>query len=98
MENLAHALLFCQTNDGVGKNLLELLKGLIPGIEAEAALRLELHVDQDLELPLVWYIATVLHSVWNLRQSGTKVQQYLVRAQLEAKINLLRETKHCSQP
>ena len=68
MDNLAHALLFCPTNDDVGKNLLELHKGLIPGIEAEAALRLELHVDQDLELPLVWYIATVLHSVWKAQR------------------------------
>ena len=47
-----------------------------------------------MELPIVWIIATVLSTLWNLRQSGTKIRRYLVRAQMEARINLLRDTRH----
>ena len=34
-----------------------------------------------------------LLSIWNQRQSSQKVQHYLVRAELEAKVNLLRQTR-----
>ena len=64
-----------------------------PGLQAEAALRLEWKVDEDVELPVVWLTACTLRTIWNLRQSNTKVRKYLVRSQLEAEINLLRETR-----
>ena len=57
-------------------------------------LRLELPVEEDMELPVVWLLATVLRTLWNLKQSSTKVRQYLIRSQLEADINLLRETRY----
>ena len=95
-ENLSHAMVFCPANDRVGLKLLECLRVIQPGLQVEAVLRLELQlqVDEDLELPAVWLIATVLRTLWNLRQSSTKVKLYLVRAQLEAEINLLRETRY----
>ena len=86
-------MIFFDGNDGVGIRLLNKLRGLLPGLEVEAALRLDMKLEQDLELPVVWLLATVLHSVWTLRQAGGKVQLYFVRAQLEARINLLRETR-----
>ena len=93
-ENLGHALVTCQANNRVGLNLLECLREVQPGLQAEAAIRLEFHVEEDFELPVVWLTATVFRTLWNLRQSSTKVSQYLVRSQLEAEINLLRETRH----
>ena len=48
----------------------------------------------DMELPIVFLIATVLDAVWSLRMKGSNVQKYLVRSQLEAKVNLLRETRY----
>ena len=93
-EDLAHALLDCQANDGVGGQLLECLRVVQPGLQAEAALRLDLQVEDDEELPLVWIIATVLSTLWNLRQSGSKIRRYLIRAQMEASINILRDTRH----
>ena len=56
-------------------------------------LRLELELEEDLELPVTFILSTVLQTVWNLRQSGGRVRQYQVRSQLEAEINLLRETR-----
>ena len=93
-ETLSHALIYCQANDGVGLRLLDCIRGVQPDLGAEAALRLELQVDAEHELPVVWIIATIFRALWNLRQSSTKVKQYLIRCQLEAEINLLRETRH----
>ena len=94
VENLEHALIFCQANDDVGLKLLELVRQLTPTLQADSLLRLELRVDHDQELPVVLFISTVLSSVWNLRQSNSRVLRYLVRSQMEAKINLLRETRY----
>ena len=93
VESLEHALLSCQANQRVGTKLLELVKGFAPGLDVQALLRLELHVDEDLELPLVWLIATIFNAMWKFRESKNKVEPYRVRAELEAKINLLRNTR-----
>ena len=93
-ETLSHALIYCQANDSVGIRLLDCIQGVQPGLEAEAALRLELELEEDHELPVVWVFTTILRLLWNSRQSSTKVKQYLIRSQLEAEINLLRETRH----
>ena len=92
-EDLSHALLHCDGNDDVGHQLLNCLRNVEPGLQADALLRLELPVQEDMELPVVWVIATVLGSVWNLRQSSSRVTQHLIRSKLEADINLLRETR-----
>ena len=93
-DTLEHALIICQSNDGVGLALLDFMRSIIPGLQTESLLRLEINVSEELELPLVFFISVVLSSVWNLRVSGSRVQMYLVRSQLEAKINLLRETRY----
>ena len=50
LENLEHALIFCQANDDVGLKLLEKVRGFTPTLQAESLIRLELHVDHDHEL------------------------------------------------
>ena len=64
-----------------------------PHITAEAALSLDLVIQPDQELPLTWALTASLLSIWNQRQSSQKVQLYLVRAELEAKVNLLKQTR-----
>ena len=66
----------------------------MPRLEVESLLSLDLHLEHDLELPIVLFLTTVLNSIWKLRQPGNKVQKYLVRSELEAMINLLRETRY----
>ena len=92
-ENLVHALFFCEANDGVGLEMLNCLQDVQPGLGAEAALQLQLQVGEEDELPLVWVLGTILRLLWNMRQSSTKVRNYVIRSQLEADINLLRETR-----
>ena len=72
---------------------METLSQYQPTISTEAALRLEFSVEDDLELPLVWITAATLLSIWEQRKVGSKVQPYLTRAQLEAKVNILRDTR-----
>ena len=43
-------------------------------------------------LILVWLTAATLVSVWDQKKDSTRVQPHLTRSQLEAKVNLLRET------
>ena len=93
-EDLDHALIQCEANACMGTQLLSCLNTIEPGLNAEALLRLELPVDEELELPVVWLLSTVFCIIWNLRQSSTRIRQYLVRSQLEAEINLLRETRY----
>ena len=67
IDNIEHALILCQSNDGVGLLLLRVVRGLLPDVEAATLSRLELQVDPDQELPLVFFISTVLCSIWTLR-------------------------------
>ena len=93
-EDRGHALVECVGNNGVGQGLMRCLRSFDANIEVEQVLRLELNVEEELELPLVWIVASVFLIVWNLRTTKSRVQLYEVRAQLEAKVNLLRETRH----
>ena len=94
IEDLPHALVHCCGNNGVGIRLVELAQVLAPGVGVDRLLHLDVEVGEENEFFLVWWLAAGFMAIWNLRTSGKKVENYLVRAQLEAKINLLRETKH----
>ena len=65
----------------------------MPGLQAEDAICLDFNVDESLELPIVWALAVAWISLWDLRQKRIRPQLYLVRAQLEARIALLRECR-----
>ena len=45
------------------------------------------------ELATVLWLSAGFLAIWDLRTAGKRIEQYLVRAQLEAKINLLREPR-----
>ena len=68
--------------------LLDFVREIQTGLSAEALLRLDFQVEEDLELPAVWLTGSILNTIWNLRQFSTKVRQYLVRSQLEADLLL----------
>ena len=94
VESRAHALVLCEGNNGVGQRVMRCIENFAPQIDLDAALRLELTVEEDMELPLVWLVATVFLAIWKMRVDKSRVQLYEVRAQLEAKVNHLRETRY----
>ena len=92
-DDRAHALVHCLGNTGVGQRVVRCLQSYNPNIDVKAVLRLEISVDEGLELPLVWLVATTFSSLWKLRVEKTRATLFEIRSQLEAKINLLRETR-----
>ena len=93
-EDIPHALINCPANGGIGHHLLSCLREVQPSLQVDAVLRLEIQVEEELELPVVWLVATLLRLVWELRQSSSRIRPYQVKSQLEAVINLLRETSY----
>ena len=51
-DDLPHALVLCQGNDGVGARMMASFRSFSPNLDIGAALRLEFAVDEDVELPL----------------------------------------------
>ena len=92
-EDIPHCLVYCRGNDGVGMKLVECARTVAPGQSVEQFLQLNLGVEESMELATVWWLSAGWLAIWNLRAAGKKIDHYLVRAQLEAKINLLRETR-----
>ena len=94
VETLEHALVSCRANNNMGMALMHTLRLNQYHLTVDAALRLELTAEEDDELPLTWLLAATFQAIWEQRQSSMKVEPYLVRAQLEAKVNLLRTTRY----
>ena len=65
----------------------------MPDLSTEQALRLDVDLDEDMELPFVWFSAAAFQAIWDLRQKVKQIELYVIRAQIEAKISLLRETR-----
>ena len=92
-EDLEHALVSCPSNYGIGNAVLE---SLPPGnrVHGQHVLRLQLALEDHHELPVVWFLAVSWSSIWESRKLGRRPELYKVRADLEAKVSLLRETRH----
>ena len=43
-------------------------------------------------LPLVWFTAEVLRRVWRRRRDGRQCSLFLIRAELEAEVNIVRHS------
>ena len=67
-----HDLVHCLGNTGVGQKGVRCLQSYNPNIDVKAVIRLEIDVDEGLELPLVWQVATTFSALWKLRVNKTK--------------------------
>ena len=93
VESQVHALVNCEGNNGAGNAVMDCLRRLVPDLSAEAALRLDVQLDEGVELPFVWFSAAAFQAIWELRSAGKKVELYKIRSEIETKISLLRETR-----
>ena len=91
-ETLIHAMMECPENQQILALLLTELQTSMPGLTGTQVLTLDLHIEQDKELPTVWLIGSLLHSIWTQRNLG-RVTLAKTRADLEAGCRLLREGK-----
>ena len=93
-EDLHHALITCEYNNGVGQLLLSTVHSFIPTITGPALLRLELaELQEDHELPVTLFTSSILMAIWEKRFRKCRINLYEIRATLEARCLLLRKTR-----
>ena len=92
-EDLEHALVSCEANQGIGLAVLDSLP-LDRRVQGQHALKLQLPLEDHQELSVVWFLAAAWSSMWGSRKMSRRPELYRVRADLEAKVSLLRETRH----
>ena len=57
-------------------------------------LTLNFDVEKEMECPMVWLTSNLLMKMWESRKEKKRCNPVTVRADLEAKVNLLRETRY----
>ena len=94
--NLAHALFSCSHNSEVGSWLLRVLGHHLPNLVPQQVILLDLNLDEDLRLPIVWLIAKTLNIIFTCRMEKKACTLFNTRANLEASVMLLRKTRYSS--
>ena len=94
VETLQHALFECSNNIEASQSLVTSLQALDNQLTPAKILRLEIFLEDHLQLPTIWYLAAFLRSIWSCRVNGKRARLYTIRAEVESKVALLRETRH----
>ena len=94
IDNLQHALLKCPSNNATNSFLLESIRGVLPDVQTEQVVLLDLHLQPDQELPVIYLIACVLSQIWDCRKNKKQSNLTNIRANLEASIQILRKSRH----
>ena len=94
-EYLPH-LFDCSFSRDVCQALLHVVRSVCPRADCHNILLLSLDLDKSRQFATVWFISTILSYVWNSR-SMKKISTLIeTRAILEARINILRKSRHFS--
>ena len=89
-----HAFFDCPFNEDAGKQLVEICSPLATNISPHKILKLDWEMEAEMELPVVWLTAAFLLCIWNSRSNSKRPRLYTIRAELESKVSLLRETRY----
>ena len=92
-EDKIHALVTCSGNNGTGHAIMDGIRRLLPGVRDEEALRHDLEMEEHLELPVVFTLSVAWGALLESRVNKTRPQLYQIRAQLEAKVEILRKCR-----
>ena len=95
-EVLVHAFFTCSYSRVAGLALLGWVQGLAPDLSPEGAVQLQLgsDVNEEDELAAVYLLATGLKYIWETRIHRKKITIHQMRSEIEAKISILRKTRH----
>ena len=94
VEDQMHAFFHCKNNSNASKALLSSINSILPNTTPRQVLLLEFHPEESQEFAVVWTIGHFLQLVWTSRVQKKQVRLYTIRAELEARASLLRETRH----
>ena len=93
VEDCFHALLSCPYNNDVNTWIADLLRDHLPALTPENITTLNINLDPDMQFPVIWFLSTVFPLVWHLRQAKKAISLYSIRADIEAKVNILRKSR-----
>ena len=86
-------LLTCGQSREVSTRLMNCLTSYFPNISPADVVILNIPATESLELPAVWLVSTCLGYIWDQRVMGKMARLDICRAELLAKLLLLRDTK-----
>ena len=92
-EDLEHAFFHCRFNENTGQDLQRCLSGVIPGVSITQILNLDLQMNPSDEFSLIWIAGHFLFCIWSCRVAKKRIRLISIRSELEARANLLRETR-----
>ena len=92
-EDCAHTFLACNHNSDVSNWVLDFTRKVAPNSNPEDIICLNLDLAESVAFPLIWSLSHVFFAVWQLRLSKKAVNLYNIRAEMEAKINILRKSR-----
>ena len=97
-DDLVHSIFQCITNNGVGQALLEVIQQIVPGMVAERAVLLDFQCQLSIEESLATQciLVTGMKYIWETRMSRKVVNLFRMRAEIEAKISILRKSRYCN--
>ena len=93
VEDLQHALLSCSYNREISQALMDTLSISQPNLSPSKVLTLSFEVEEEMELPVVWLTTNILQKIWDFRKEKKRCDLVRVRADLEARVSLLRESR-----
>ena len=96
VEDPLHAFFTCQHSQVPGHALLGYLQTAVPNLTPEGALKLqfETSLNDDQLLASVCLLSSGLSFIWERRILKKQVSIFTMRAEIEAKISILRKTRH----
>ena len=92
-EDLAHALYYCNGNNGIGSRCIDAVKTFIPNISIDRALLLQFEVERSMELAIICFLAIAWMNIWRSRVDGKRPKLSSVKSEMESQI-LLWRTAH----
>ena len=92
LDSTAH-LLACTRHAEVSTPFLSCLRTYCPDITTEDIVILNIQCSESLELPLAWLVSTCLIIIWEAKSTGKCARLDSCRAELLAKVRLLRSTR-----
>ena len=72
---------------------MDISRKVAPLCSLEDIVTLNLDISKPMMFPTIWLLSHVLCTVWQLRSSKKSITLYNIRAEIEAKINLLRKSR-----
>ena len=95
-ENLLHCFFECPHNMIVGLTLLGYAQHVVPNLSPEAALLLDFQqsLTQEESLAVCVMLSTGLKYIWKTRVNKKVVTSFSMRAEIEARVSILRRTRH----